>query len=232
VLLTGRTLEFVTDQAVAGARIELLESRGRRIAVATSDSTGVFRFEKVAPGEYSLRASAYGFRDVTTPAFNAAAGEPVDVVVRLGIDVVPLAPLEVVTRPAALHRNVALSGFMERATRTMGGAFVMREELEERSPRQVSDMLRTVGSFTVLDPAGGRSMGGTIFNNRAQCEPLVYLDGILISNRPGMNAFNAANSVHWSSLEGMELYSGAATVPAQFSGSQARCGVIAMWSRR
>jgi hypothetical protein len=50
----------------------------------------------------------------------------------------------------------------------------------------------------VLDPA----VGGTICNNRAQCEPLVYLDGILISNRPGMNAFNAANSVHWSSLEG------------------------------
>jgi hypothetical protein len=231
-VLQGRTLDYTSDAPVPEARLELRDSRGRGVAFATSDSVGGFRFDRVVPGDYTLRATAAGFRDVETPSFAAHAGVPVDVVVRMGIDVVPLAPLEVVTRAPPLHRNVALSGFLERSTRRVGGTFILREELEQREPRQVSDLLRTVGSFTVFDGQGGRSMGGTIFNNRAQCEPAVYLDGQLISNRPGMNAFNAANSVHWSSLEGVEVYSGAGTVPAQFAGSRARCGVIAMWSRR
>jgi len=231
-VLLGRTLEFTTDAPVIEARVELRDARGRRVATTTSDSAGAFRFDRVVPGEYTLRVTAAGFRDVHTPAFAAQAGDPVDVVVRMGIDVVPLAPLEVTTRAQPLHRNVALSQFAERATRRVGGTFILREELEAREPRQVSDLLRTVGSFTVFDGGAGRSMGGTIFNNRAQCEPIVYLDGQLISNRPGWTAFNSVNSVHWSSLEGIEVYSGAATVPAQFSGSRARCGIIALWSKR
>jgi len=245
-VLQGRTLDFTTDAPVAEARLELRDARGRRVAVTTSDSAGLFRFDRVVPGDYTLRATAAGFRDVETPSFAAHTGDPVDVVVRMGIDVVPLAPLEVVTRVPPLHRSVALADFTDRAMRRMGGFYILREELEAREPGQVSDLLRTAGSFTVFDGGGGRTMGGTIFNNRTQCQPAVYLDGQLIfaQNRSSGNAqatyetlrpqgaFDAVNSVHWSTLEGVEIYSGVSTVPAQFSGAFAGCGVIALWSRR
>jgi hypothetical protein len=236
VALTGRTLEFTADAAVPHARVELVDASGRRVAVVTSDSSGEFRFDRVRPGEYSIRATAAGFRDVVTPAFAAAAGEPVQILVRMGIDVVPLAPLEVVTRPVQLHANVALAGFLERSMRRMGGAFIQLEEIEERQPRLISDMLRTVGSFTVFDAAGGRSLGGTIFNNRTQCQPAVFIDNRLVyamsRGRGGWTAYDWVNSVHWSEVAGIEIYSGVSNVPAQFSGSTAGCGVIAIWTRR
>lgn len=232
--VSGRVLEFTADQPVAAAQVELLDARERRVASTTTDESGAFRFASVRPGSYSIRARSIGYREVATPAFTVA-DEPVSLIVRIAVDAVPLAPLEVVTRPAPLHANLAISDFMERSRRRMGGTFMMIEEIEERQPRHVSDLLRTVGSFTVFD-SGGRSMGGTIFNNRSQCQPTVWIDGQRVFSqnrgRPGGSAFEWVNSVHWSELQGIEIYAGAATIPAQFSGSEARCGVIALWTRR
>jgi hypothetical protein len=33
-------------------------------------------------------------------------------------------------------------------------------------------------------------------------------------------------------IEGIELYRGTATIPAEFLTPQARCGVVAIWTRR
>jgi hypothetical protein len=231
--VVGRVLEFSSDSVVAQARVELLDSRQRRVAMATADAAGAFRFAELRPGTYHLRATASGYREVMTPDLTVA-GEAVHVVVRMGIDVVPLAPLEVTTRPAAAHRNVALAGFLDRAERRMGGAFILLDEIEERQPRHITDLIRVAGSMTVIDHA----RGGIVLNNRTQCAPSVYIDGRFIAGSyPGTSlggerVFDAINSVHWSQVEGIEVYSGVSTVPAEFSGSRAGCGVVAIWLRR
>lgn len=224
--IVGRVLEFTSDSAIADVRVELLDSRQRRVATTTSDATGAFRFTSVRAGAYQLRAASIGYREVTTPEVQVA-DEAVEVIVRMGVDAVPLAPLEVVGRPARLHANLGISDFLARAERKMGGAYIMREDIEERRPERVSDLLRTVGSITVINHA----RGGAIHNSRTQCAPTVWIDGIEVSRR-FPNAWEAINSMHWSEVQGIEVYPGSATVPAQFSGSRSGCGVIAIWTTR
>jgi hypothetical protein len=165
--LHGRVLDMMTDVAVAAARVELLDSRQRRVATALSDSAGAFRVPSVRPGEYVLRAEALGYRAVTTPTVQVAAEEATEVIVRLGVDVVSLAPLEILARPQPVHREIGVVGFMERGERRMGGVFIMREEIEERQPDRVSELLRMAGGFTILDGRRG-PRGGKVFNNRSQ----------------------------------------------------------------
>jgi hypothetical protein len=161
-------------------------------------------------------------------------GEPLEVLVRLLADAVPLAPLEVLTRRTHVPVNVALAGFHERSRQGRGGTFILREEIDTRQPKDVSDLLATVGSFVVA--------GETVSNNRTQCEPAVFIDGLEVRNagsgrvprgRGGNAAWAAVNSVHWTEVEGIEAYAGAATIPALFAGARrAGCGVIAIWLRR
>jgi hypothetical protein len=134
-----------------------------------------------------------------------------------------------------VHHNVAIGAFLKRSPRRLGGHFFLRDEIEERQPRRTSDLLQLVPSMTVIDH-GSSTRTGAVHNARAQCQPVVYVDRVLIFQPPVykgfVSAYDAMNSVHWGDLEGMEVYLGPATVPAEFSGSRARCGVIAHWTTR
>jgi hypothetical protein len=162
------------------------------------------------------------------------AGEPVDVIVRLDVDAVPLAPLEIVGRAAPLHTNVQLSAFLKRAQQNCGGTFIMPEEIDTRNPTHVSQLIATIPSFLVAS--------GRLVNERSNCAPMVYLDGrrlVQLQPAPGwgagvdpVDAYEAVNFVIPSELAGIEVYAGAATVPPEFSGSTAACGVIVMWTQR
>ncbi|HEX2168202.1 MAG TPA: carboxypeptidase regulatory-like domain-containing protein [Longimicrobiales bacterium] len=229
-LLIGRTLDYNTEMPIAGARVEIVDDRGRRVASAMSDSAGTFRFSRVDAGSYQLRAGSAGYKEVLTPPVELADSGTVVVVVRLAVDVIPLAPLEVTARPAPLHRNVALAAFLERVERSMGGTFIMPDEIGLRSPRYVTDLLATTAGFMVVADA--------LVNQRAQCAPSVYLDGTRLNNQPKTSstatreAFEVANLIPPSELAGIEVYRGAATVPGEFSGSNAACGVILLWTNR
>jgi hypothetical protein len=241
--LSGRTLDLRSESPIGAAEVELLDARERRIARVMADSSGVFVFESTRSGTYRLRVSAPGYRRVTTPEL-AVAAEPVDVVVRLAIDVVPLAPLEVRTRPAPLARHPGLADFYRRAELKMGGTFIKAEEIEIRNPTRVTDLFTAVPSFTVVQSAG------LLVNNRSNCAPAIFLDGVRMRPEPiygrtaadvgynqssGMTpaqAFHTANVVQPVELEGIEIYAGAASIPGQYAGAASMCGVIVMWTKR
>lgn len=68
---------------------------------------------------------------------------------------------------------------------------------------------------------------------------MVYIDGIKTTYLPAprtsweaaVETADAVNLVHPSSVAAIEIYRGAAQVPATFGGSDARCGVIAIWTK-
>lgn len=62
--------------------------------------------------------------------------------------------------------------------------------------------------------------------SRGWCSPLVYLDGMKMRDIAELMKL----PTHDFAL--VEAYQGAATVPAEFSGSDARCGVITIWADR
>ena len=38
-------------------------------------------------------------------------------------------------------------------------------------------------------------------------------------------------NIPWSQIAGVEVYKGPATLPAEFAGSNARCGAIVIWTK-
>jgi hypothetical protein len=233
-VLTGRTLDFVTDGPIATVEVALLGRDRRPIASVVTDSAGRFRFERIAPGDWRLRASSIGYQTVLTPDFELPSGDTVDVVIRLAVDAVPLAPLEVIARATPIHRNPGLAGFYRRVERSIGGRFVLRDEIETRNQRRVTDLLITTGVSVIGVPEGGYR---GLFMKRSNCAPMVYLDGApLMRTGDAMSrptaAYEAANVLTPFDVEGIEVYPGPASVPSEFGGPTAGCGVIAIWSRR
>jgi hypothetical protein len=235
--IRGRTLDQAQAVAVGNAQVQLLDARGQTVATVFADSAGAFHFNRVRPGQYRLRAQSLGYPQVTTPELQVPLGEVVEVVVWLAAGAVALAPLEVVSRPAPLyHRHVELNSFYERSERKAGGRFIHAQEIEDRNPVRVTDLLETAGVWVI---------GQRLFMKRFECAPIIYLDGVRIQEPPDpylrtevaagndpADAYAAANLLPPAAIAGIEVYAGAATVPAQFSGHMAACGVIAIWSKR
>ena len=54
--------------AIVGAQVSLLDASSKLIAQQSTDKTGLFRFENLSPGNYTLQFQAEGFRDLALKA--------------------------------------------------------------------------------------------------------------------------------------------------------------------
>ena len=77
-----------------------------------------------------------------------------------------------------------------------------------------------------------------LVSRRYNCAPMVYLDNARLTHESDRNsalaileAGRAVNMVHPLDVAGIEVYAGGATVPGQYGGSTARCGVIVIWTK-
>ena len=55
-----------TGAVLPAATVELVNAAGAVVQATTADTAGAFRFERVAPGQYELRAGYEGFKPATT----------------------------------------------------------------------------------------------------------------------------------------------------------------------
>ena len=117
-----------------------------------------------------------------------------------------------------------------------GGAYVTREEIEEISANEMTDVFRRVPGIRVMrhpDYPGikrlrmGRAQP-TFTGEGAECRPVYFLDG----RRFEMGEMETVDRVFDpDEVEGVEVYRGPAEVPALFNVPGARCGVVVVWTR-
>ena len=80
----------------------------------------------------------------------------------------------------------------------------------------------------IADAAGIRTRGGVIYNVRmGGCPTNIYLDNIKIEG--GSESIDSL--VLPIEVAGLEVYKGPASLPAEFSGSDSRCGAIVIWTK-
>jgi Carboxypeptidase regulatory-like domain len=236
-LLAGRTVDIASSTPIANAQIELLDAGQHRVAATVTDSAGRFRFQRRESGVWHLRAQSIGYKTVLSPALDLPVGDTVEVVLTLAVDAVPLAPLEVIARSTPAHRDPGLAAFYRRVDRAIGGRFILREEIMTRNARYTSDLLITAGVNVIGDPSvpGGKT---GLYMKRLGCAPTVYIDGAKVTVRSKADtsspaeAMELVNILRPFDIEGIEVYPGPASTPAEFGGSSAGCGVVAIWSRR
>lgn len=211
---------FVRD--TLGLAILGVEVRIEGTARSTiSGDDGAYRFAGVAPGELRLLARRLGFRP-TVVDVEVGHGGLGDVEIRLVAVVQELAPVAVLARREAYESRLA--GFYERRERKVGH-FISRERLERTNSFSMTDILRDIPGVKI------RPIGPILKAVRirgASCPPLVFLDGA-----PATAGEFDLETIDLGMVEGIEVYSGSATVPAEFAGPRNldRCGVVAIWSR-
>jgi hypothetical protein len=243
VQLQGRVIDDVTLDPIKGATVVLFDSYGVRLARRVTDEHGAFSFEVADRAAARLRAGRIGYQQVTTPLLQFDGRKFFSVEVRLHVEAVLLAPLEIVAR-AAPARSSVFSGFDMRVRSGMGSYFT-REDVEAIQPSLVTDLLARLPGVHL--EGSGRANRRTVTMGRhavgpggGPCPVQIFLDGHLITPRSSqsMTAGRFDTNVYIddlvnpSAVEGIEVYRGTATVPAEFMNSNSRCGVVAIWTRR
>lgn len=230
-VLRGVVLDDETAEPLGHARVDFIDHQLRRYKQVVTDHTGRFIFPNVPVGSFRLRAARIGYRPVTTPRWWLERGDTLTTEVRLHSTTMLLAPLEIVARA---RTSPILEDYYHRKERGFG-TYLTREDIENRAALSVTDLLATVPGVHVV--TGSASRGGTggrnISMSRALpgCVAQIYMDGVLMT-RPGDTGFILDDIVRPEEIEGVEIYRGLSSVPAAFANEEARCGVVAIWTRR
>lgn len=112
--------------------------------------------------------------------------------------------------------------------------FLERVEIERRNPRTLTDLMRTVPGVRVIAQGAGfryvtshfrRLADATGSSNDGTCDMMLYLDGQPFPMESG----DADVSIRIAELAALEVYVSAGSVPRQFAGVSAACGVIVLW---
>jgi hypothetical protein len=241
VNILGRVIEDASQLPVAGVNVQLQTDRGRTLERGVTDAMGRFHFVSTTTTPVRIHAARAGYQATTTPVMRLDGFMTFQVEVRMDVDVVPLAPLEVVAR-YRMSVGPTLAGFEHRRQGGMG-IFLTREQIEQRSQGEVTDILATLpGVWLQRSATGNRRI---VHMARAlQCPAQIFVDGFHV-NRSGRqapgrmgrstamtDAFPIDDLVKPGTVHGIEVYQGVSNIPAEFRTADAECGVVAIWTRR
>jgi hypothetical protein len=234
VQLAGRVIEDPSGAPVAGATVEVHDLQGRRLGRLITDSDGEFLLDLRDARPVRMRAHRIGYQRVTTPSVDPSGYSQIRVEIRLATEAILLAPLEIVSRarPAVAP---TLAGF-ERRREGGFGWYITRQEIEQRRPNRVSDLLATAPGLSI--------QRRIVYSARGRgCPAQIYVDGIHINRSLGplptrrgqastTEMFPIDDLVTPTSVEGIEVYQGMGRMPVEFHSPDASCGVVAIWTRR
>lgn len=218
--LTGTLKGMVLTEArtpLVGAQIRFPGSSD----FAESDEGGEFTVARVNAGTMWLRVRRIGYRPESL-SVTVVAGQHVESTVVMRQIAQSIAAVKVIGR-----RDVTghMAGFYKRM-QTGSGRFFTQADIAKRQPNRLTDLLRMVPGIRIES----RGFDNQVRIRGSRCAPLVWLDG------QGLFAGEFdLDSVDPYSFEGIEVYNGPASVPAEFQGNQrvsSSCGTILLWSRR
>jgi hypothetical protein len=194
--------------------------------VARSNAKGQFTLTKLEKGELEITIRRLGYLpQQQTIMLSGAANDSVKVVLVAQPEVLQAIAVDAVER----HRRQGVEDFYVRRTQGIG-TFITRQQLEELRSTQPTDALRSVPGIQLFRTRSGdktvRFTGSSSINHR-DCPPNLWLDGQRVTNME-------LDQIPANDIEGIELYRGASTTPAQFWQGNTQntfCGTIVVWSR-
>ena len=211
--LVGRVLDRETRRSVATAAVSL---RGRP-TVAETDRQGLFRLVGVPAGGHEIEVRRLGYAPLRHE-IEVPGGLTTEVEIRLVRNPVELEPL---VATATRSRRLEIKGFYERkhwGELTGNGHFFDTDYIERWRPSSIRTLL--VSSVPGISWSLRNRRVNSGFS-RLSCKMPFYVDGFL----------NGAMPRSMTDVAAVEVYKGAATLPAEFAGSDARCGAIVVWTK-
>ena len=198
--------------------------------VAEADTDGAFRLRSPALGSQTVEVKLLGYASILVPV-QIEGGKTTTL--DLTLEVAPV-PLETVKISGDTLIVPAMAGFMERRARG-NGKFFTREEIDRMQARLFTDVLRRVPGMQMQLVTGGNNNSYTVRTGRnpegvsggRQCPVLFYMNGMPFP----MTSDGVINSfIGPEEVEAVEVYTGTSQIPPQFNSSNARCGVVVIWT--
>lgn len=227
----------------SGKPIEAVEVSVEGTGLRTlTNPNGFFSFEAVPSGMHVIEFNHLAYQDREVVA-RLGGSHAFQMNVDLSIEAIPIEGIVVTAVPRRLFSDmVDLHHRMELGF----GEFITRDEIQTRAGN-LATLLQGMAGARVLT-GGSAAHGRYVVLRRARqigvdtagvhidrCFPAVYVDGQRYSKPTvggighdpvDMSAFMSAE------LEAVEVYKGAASVPAMFGGGDAACGAVVVWTRR
>lgn len=211
VRVTGTVVDREAGTPVRDVVVTLGDS-----AYQVTGATGRFEFSSVFPGEYQVSVQRIGYRSVED-SLRVAPGANVRLDIRLVPQAVELEPVVVKAR-TDLGK---MRGFFQRRRAGMG-SYATREDIEDRNPAYVTDVLRQMRGLWVTPRR--RDGSGYDVVMRGDCRPTLFVDGMRISS----SVLGIDELLTPLDVQGIEVYRGPET-PSQYSYNS--CGAILVWTR-
>ena len=229
-----------SGEPIPDATVELIPHSGPARGVRTL-ANGHALVPAVEPGVIRVRARRIGFK----------AGE-LSVRVAAGRNTVPII-LDESRSPAldtvrVMGNKVVLARYQEFEARRLNHeatASFTEDDIEKRNPTQAWQMLTTVTAIDVSDrqeqgtfmvvASSRRGMVTSVIGDKGNqpCFLKVMIDGVLLPSDDITGRTNLANLPPPSSIHGIEVFGGPASIPLQYTGAGAGkwCGLIAIWTK-
>jgi hypothetical protein len=213
--IRGRVMDSEMGNPVAGATVRI--GRDTSAAVRT-DSLGFFRISNLPGGTTDVRIQSIGYEE---GLFRIHLPDSGSVNRTFSLDFNGFMLPEVVVQARAEVLQPRYIDFERRRLRKLG-AFLRWDDLKKASYSSVGDALRTVRGVRIhCDQSAFECFA--VMSRTPNCHPTWYVDGIQV------HSFHENTPIR--DIYGIEVYRGTGEIPAEFGGSTAGCGVIAMWTK-
>jgi hypothetical protein len=237
-VVRGKVLDAASGEPVPQAAVTALTEEGRAAGRARSGADGTFTLELRTAGTFRIRAERTGYQATTSQTLPVEMRESVQVELRISAATVAIDPLTVTARVAPpRRRSLQVAGFYERERAGLG-EFLRREDIERLSNMNIVQVIDRMPGTTIIGNGAKQvivfdraSTVGTLSRSQRgarpdMCLPKLFLDGVNMSYVDGLNGVANPNQI-----EAVEAYRSASELPPQYSGVDAACGVILLWTR-
>lgn len=214
---TGTLSGRVTSAGDVAAPVASAEVRvyagGPLVASARTDSAGRFTLAGLPDQRVEVHVRRLGFNPRSVTLL------PGVTVLDVRLEPMPTELDEVLVHARVQNSRGRLTQFYANRARAQFGRFFDPEEIEERKPRRMSDLMRFVPGVR-LHP--GRL--GSVVRIRG-CRPLLWVDGQRIVEAE-LDEF-----VNMNDVAAVEVYNSFAGIPPQYVDRKTNCGAVVVWTR-
>ncbi|MXW56726.1 MAG: carboxypeptidase-like regulatory domain-containing protein [Gemmatimonadales bacterium] len=215
--LIGSVYDVQSDDAVAAAAISVMVY-GRERSVE-SNRRGRFILSDVRPGVHELRIRRLGYATLRQPV---TVNQGLTTEVNIGLAPTPV-EMEPIVATVTRIRRLEIKGFYERkywGELTGNGYFFDADYIERWRPSSIESLIVSAVPGIGSGLTNRRMSEG--FSGRP-CGMKMFLNG--------MDVRRNLPRLHMVEIAGVEVYKGPASLPAEFTGSDSRCGAVVVWTK-
>jgi len=217
---------IVSDTSLMPLHAAFVSVVGTQLRVGTGPN-GRFRITKLQPGQYLIIVKRVGYR----PTSGIVDVPPSDTV-RLSYTLEPIATTLPIVTVTEKPFSVRMGEFLARK-RAGFGEFMTQEEIEAKNTVYTTELFRAFKTINVSPNRASVLTEWYAVSHReganpalGACPMAVFLDNVALPT-----PFNLDLLPPPKDIGAIEVYSGASTIPPQFSGFDRSCGVIVVWTR-